>query len=144
MEETYISTSFDETQNIAARLVERLSVGTTICLWGKLAAGKTTFTQGIGKDLGIQRIISPTYIIVREYPVTNHQFIKNLYHLDLYRLESESDLATLNIDEITSDPTNLVIIEWPEKLGINLPKNRIDVYLKATDDNEREIKIVKH
>ena len=144
MEETYISTSIEDTQEIASKLVAKLEQGANICLWGDLAAGKTTFTQGIGKYFNIPRVISPTYIIVREYPVTNHPVIKMLYHLDLYRLENQSDLKSFDLGEIISDSSNLNIIEWPEKMGEDLPKKRIDVYLKATDDNEREIKIVKH
>jgi tRNA threonylcarbamoyladenosine biosynthesis protein TsaE len=144
MEEIYISTSIEDTQSIAAKLVKKLSSSIPICLWGDLAAGKTTFTQGIGKELGINRLISPTFIIMREYPVIGHSFIKNLHHLDLYRLETQEDIKAFDIEEIIADPSNLVIIEWPEKMGNLLPQKRIDVYLKSTSEDEREIKIFHH
>lgn len=144
MEELYISTSIEETQEIAAKIVSELGKGTMICLWGDLAAGKTTFTQGVAKSLGIDRLTSPTFIIMREYQAKNHQAIKTLYHMDLYRLESSEDIKSFDIEELLLDSSNLVIIEWPEKMEDTLPKDRIDVFIKATDDNEREIKIIKH
>ena len=144
MEETFISTSDQETQEIAQTLASKLKQGTTICLWGDLAAGKTTFAQGLAKYFGINRLTSPTFIIMREYPIKNNEVIKTIHHLDLYRLESKEDIKAFDIDEITADPSNLAIMEWPEKLGDYIPKKRIDVFLKATDDNEREIKMLKH
>lgn len=142
MEQTFVSTSDQDTKSIAGRLVASLEKGTTICLWGDLAAGKTTFTQGIALELGIGRLTSPTFIIMREYPVLNNSYFKTLYHLDLYRLNSPDEIKAFDIDEIIADPQNLVVIEWPEKFGDQLPKDRIDVYFKITDDNEREIKII--
>lgn len=144
MEQLFVSSSFEETQEIAAKLVSRIASGTTFCLYGNLAAGKTTFTQGIAKALGIPRVVSPTFIIMRQYPVVGHDTIKTFYHLDLYRLNSVEEIKSFDIDEIWSDPSNLLVIEWPEKFVDILPKKRIDVFLKATDDNEREIKIIEH
>lgn len=142
MEESYISCSYKETQEIAARLIEKVVSGATICLYGNLAAGKTTFTQGIAKHLGIDRLISPTFIIMRQYKVINHPVLRNLYHLDLYRLQSIDEIKAFDVEEIWSDPSNLLVIEWPERFMDILPKNRYDVYLKATSENEREIKII--
>ena len=141
MEETYISTSDQETKGIAAKIASSLKSGTVICLWGDLAAGKTTFTQGLAMELGIKRLTSPTFIIMREYPISNNTSIKTLFHLDLYRLDTPDDIKSFDLEEIMFDPSNLVIIEWPEKLGDCLPKKRIDVKFKITDDNEREITI---
>lgn len=144
MEELFVSDSFEETQKIASKLVSRIEEGTTICLYGNLAAGKTTFTQGIARELGIPRIVSPTFIIMRQYPVTTHSVIKTLYHLDLYRLNSIEEIKAFDIDEIWSDTSNIVVIEWPEKFVDILPKKRIDIFFKAIGDNEREIKIIRH
>lgn len=142
MEELFISSSYQETQEIASKFVSKIEKGTTICLYGDLAAGKTTFTQGVAMALGIPRIVSPTFIIMRQYPVIGHGIIKTLYHLDLYRLNTIEEIKSFDVEEIWADPSNLLIIEWPEKFTEILPKNRIDVFLKATDDNEREIKII--
>lgn len=143
MEETYISTSYEETREIAEKLASKLEEGTTFCLYGDLAAGKTTFTQGLGKYFGVNRIVSPTFIIMRQYPVTNHPVIKTFFHLDLYRLNSVDEIRAFDVDEIWTNPENLLIIEWPEKFIDILPKKRIDVFFKAHGENEREIKIIK-
>jgi len=144
MEEPFISNSFEETQEIASILLSKIKEGTTICLYGNLAAGKTTFTQGIARGLGIPRIVSPTFIIMRQYSVSTHPVIKTLYHLDLYRLNSVEEIKAFDIDEIWSDSSNLLVIEWPEKFQNILPKKRFDIFFRATSDNEREIKIIKH
>lgn len=143
METTFISTSFEETREIAQKLAEKLEKGTTICLYGELATGKTTFTQGIGKAFGIDRLVSPTFLIMRQYPIS-HPVIKTLYHLDLYRLNSIDDIKAFDVEEIWSSPENLLVIEWPEKFEKNLPKNRLDIFFKTNGENEREIKLIKH
>lgn len=144
METTYISTTFEETREIAEDLAKKIETGTTICLYGELAAGKTTFTQGLGKAFGIQRLISPTFLIMRQYSIKDHPTIKTFYHLDLYRLNSIDDIKAFDLEEIWSSPENLLVIEWPEKLKDSLPKDRINVYFKANGENEREIKITKN
>lgn len=143
MEETFISTSYEETREIAFNFASKLEKGTTICLYGDLAAGKTTFTQGLGKYFGIERIVSPTFIIMRQYPVTSHPTIKTFYHLDLYRLNSVEEIHAFDMDEIWSDQENILVIEWPEKFQEILPSKRYDIYLKAHGEDEREIKIIK-
>lgn len=144
MENTFVSTSYKETREIAQKFAEKLEKGTTICLYGQLAAGKTTFTQGIGKAFGIKRLVSPTFLIMRQYPVTTHPVIKTLFHLDLYRLNSIEDIKAFDVEEIWSSPENLLVIEWPEKFEDNLPKERFDIFFKANGENEREIKIKKY
>jgi len=143
MEELFVSTSAEETQGIAQRLVLEMEEGTTLCLYGELAAGKTTFAQGIALALGISRLTSPTFIIMREYPVTDHPTIKRLYHLDLYRIDHPEEIKSFDLKEITGDRSNLVLIEWPERIKDILPSKRQDIYFKETDDNEREITIKK-
>lgn len=144
MEQLFVSSSTEETQEIASGLTSQLEKGITICLYGALAAGKTTFTQGIASALGISRLVSPTFLIMREYPIENHPVIRTLYHLDLYRLNSVEEIKAFDVEEIWSDPSNLLVIEWPEKFVDILPKKRTDIFFKATDDNEREIKIITH
>lgn len=142
MEQLFVTESREETQEIAAKVAASLLEGTTICLYGDLAAGKTTFTQGLASYFGINRLVSPTFIIMREYPVEGQTVIKRLYHIDLYRLNSVEEIHAFDIEEIWADKTNLVIIEWPEKFIDILPQKRIDIYLRANGENEREIKIV--
>jgi tRNA threonylcarbamoyladenosine biosynthesis protein TsaE len=141
-----ISPSSQETQNFAAKLLPNLKAN-VICLYGDLGAGKTTFVQGLAKTLGIkQRIISPTFIIVREYKIPIYPLsmihYSLLIHIDCYRLESEVDAKSFNLQEIWSNPQNLVVIEWAERIKHVLPKPRIDIQFKYIDDDRREIALM--
>lgn len=136
---TYISKSVEETQKIARDLAGKARI---IALYGDLGAGKTTFVQGLVKALGItQRIISPTFIIVRTYKLPRSLKSLNFYHIDLYRIENQKDIQGLGIPEILSDPLNIVVIEWAEKLGALLPKNAVKVYLEYVNENTRKIRM---
>ena len=143
MEQKFITTNSKETQDIAVDLVDQLTTGTTICLVGDLASGKTTFTQGLGLALQVPRVVSPTYMIMREYNVIKHPVIKKLFHLDLYRLSSPEDIKAFDLGEIWSDPQNLVVIEWPEKILHLLPKDYYLINFKQTGHDQREIKITR-
>lgn len=144
MEQLFVSSSTQETQIIASNLAAKLKQGTTICLYGELAAGKTTFAQGLAATFGLTRLVSPTFLIMREYPLIGHPVIKTLYHLDLYRLNSVEEIKAFDVQEIWADPANLLIIEWPEKFVDILPRARTDIFFRATAKNQREIKIVNH
>ena len=141
----HISKSAEVTQKIAKEFALTLKGGDILLLHGNLGAGKTTFMQGIAEGLGItQSIISPTFIIMREYEVRmkdEGSRINMLYHLDLYRINSDSDLVTLGLEEIFQDKNAIVAIEWPERLGSYLPKKRIEINMKYISENERVIEI---
>ncbi|OGD83272.1 tRNA (adenosine(37)-N6)-threonylcarbamoyltransferase complex ATPase subunit type 1 TsaE [Candidatus Collierbacteria bacterium RIFOXYD1_FULL_40_9] len=144
MEKTFLTSSHQETQEVAQNLISKLSAGTTICLLGELASGKTTFTQGVGLALGISRVTSPTYMIMREYKVESHPNIKRLFHLDLYRLNSVEEIKAFDLAEIWSDPKNLIVVEWPEKILEILPNSHYLIYFKQTGPSQREISIIKN
>ncbi len=111
-----------------------------VCLYGELGAGKTTFTQGFARGLGItSRLLSPTFIIVRRYQILRKE--NYLYHVDLYRLHSVTELAGLGIGEIFTDSASYTVIEWAERLGGLLPNDRIDVRFEVTDDGKHVITI---
>lgn len=113
-----------------------------VCLYGDLGSGKTTFAQGLAKGLGITtRLLSPTFIIVRRYSLTER--VRFLYHLDLYRLESIKGLRELGLSEILTDKNSIVLIEWADKLGDLLPKERIDVQLSVMEDGKHHISVCK-
>lgn len=141
MNSSFITTeSLIQTQVFAKDFAKNLKGGDTLCLYGNLGAGKTTFVQGLASGLGIkQRIISPTFIIIREYKIKNLDF----YHIDLYRIESKHDLIGLGIKEIISNTNNIIAIEWAEKLQDLMPKRRIDLRLEYIDENKRKITINK-
>lgn len=87
--------------------------GDVVLLSGKLGAGKTTFVKGIAKALQVStRIISPTFVITRTHKAS-HNAIKQIYHLDLYRIEKEEELWDIDIKNMVNDES-VVLIEWPE------------------------------
>ena len=100
-----------ETQALAARLAQRLEAGDVIWLSGDLGAGKTTFTQGLGRGLDIAAPInSPTFVLIREYVGR-----LPLYHIDLYRLSDAREVATLGLpDYLAGD--GVCVLEWAERL----------------------------
>ncbi len=138
-----ITESFEQTQKLGFELAKSLKGGEVLALHGDLGSGKTTFMQGLAKGLGIKRnIISPTFIIMRTYEIgmENHESrITNLYHVDLYRIESERDVEGLGLLELLGEKENIVAIEWPEKIENLLPKDRIDIYFEYLVDDKRSI-----
>ena len=118
-----------------------------LALTGELGSGKTTFVQGLAEGLGIkQRIISPTFILVRKYeiPISNIQYqISNFYHIDLYRLEEnvETEVRNLGLEEIWQNPENIVVIEWAEKIKSMIPKKARWIEFKNNGGNNRQITI---
>lgn len=130
--------NLDETKELAQKVASLLSTGMVILLDGPLGSGKTTFTQAIGRNLGIKRAIkSPTYTIVKEYPLNDQKFI----HIDAYRLE---DGGADTIDLVSYLKQNgIILIEWSEFLEEYLPLERIRISFKVLEDIEqREIEIV--
>jgi len=125
--------------NIAPKILNILPPRHVIALHGDLGSGKTTFTQHLAKELGItKRVISPTYVLMRQYSIPKHPQYKNLVHLDLYRLSSSQDLKSIDLEEYLADPKNLVIIEWAGKVKITLPPH-LAIYLKVIDSGKHEI-----
>jgi tRNA threonylcarbamoyladenosine biosynthesis protein TsaE len=85
---------------------------TTLFLEGQLGAGKTTFTQALGKKLGIKLpMTSPTYTIMNEYEVEHPEF-KKVIHMDLYRIETLWELQEYNLEKWLQDSHTLFLIEW--------------------------------
>lgn len=111
------TTSAAATQAIAARLAAELPPGSVLALHGNLGAGKTTFTQGLARGLGIQEsVTSPTFNIFTLHRGSG----KTLVHLDAYRLDGAARLEELMIDDFLVDPW-WVAVEWPENVAGWLP-----------------------
>ena len=114
---------------------------TVLLLRGELGAGKTQFVQGFAKGLGISDTVnSPTFTIMKKYPVTRPGDFKYLYHIDCYRLDSGRDLAELGIDGILADPTAIVAMEWPSVAENQiLFKSALEVVIDIVGASERKI-----
>jgi len=129
-------------EELAAYITSVQKEGTVVphivCLYGELGAGKTVFTQGFAKGLGLpSRLVSPTFIIIRRYDLEN--YAQYFYHVDLYRLQKIEDIESLGLFEIFNDKHAIVVIEWADRLGVHLPKLRVDIHFKIANDGEREI-----
>ncbi|MCL5411529.1 MAG: tRNA (adenosine(37)-N6)-threonylcarbamoyltransferase complex ATPase subunit type 1 TsaE [Patescibacteria group bacterium] len=136
----YISHSAEETKKFAQEFAQKLQGGEVIALIGNLGGGKTTFTQGLAEGLGIkQRVLSPTFVLMRSYPFKKGGKSLTLYHLDLYRLEKSKEAKALGLEEIWSDPKNVVLIEWAEKIKSLLPEKTIEIRFEYLEENERKI-----
>lgn len=127
-----ITKTAQQTRNFGKKLAKKIKTGGVVCLYGDLGAGKTTLVQGIAQGLGIKkRLVSPTFVIMRQYG--------NLYHLDLYRLNNLEEIKALGIGEIWQDKKNILVIEWPEKIEKILPENKLVIRLKLLKNNTHEI-----
>jgi tRNA threonylcarbamoyladenosine biosynthesis protein TsaE len=126
--------NLEDTKSIGKIIAKNLSKGTVLCLDGDLGAGKTTLTQFIAKEFGIDEYItSPTFTIIKEY-----EGVLPFYHMDVYRIESEEEMYDLGYEEyIYSEGVS--IIEWSQKISNMLPLNRINIYIQRTDDENMRI-----
>lgn len=131
----------EEFANNLVKISENKPEGIVIALFGDLGSGKTTFTQGLAKGLGIKdRVISPTFILTRQYRLEKTG--GNLYHLDLYRIGSDKEAFNLGFQDDWKTKGNIFVIEWPEKIKEILPKDKIEIYFEHINKNERQIKII--
>ena len=111
-------------------------------LVGDLGSGKTTFIQGLAKGLGIRhRLTSPTFLIIRSYKLQTINY-KLFYHIDAYRLKKSRELLALDFKKIITNPNNIILIEWADKIKQSLPKKMIWIRFEyGKKENERTINI---
>ncbi len=109
-----------ETQVVAQEFASTLKGGEVVYLHGDLGAGKTTFVRAAARALGFtEPVRSPTFTIVNRYEVT-HPTIKQILHVDLYRIEDASELVPLALEEELGRSEVVTFIEWPERAQGNL------------------------
>lgn len=132
--------SVNSTQSFAQKLASLLSAGTVIAMKGELGTGKTTFTQGFAKGLGVQSIVgSPTFKLVSEYEGADLM----LYHIDCFRLKNETEFMNIGGENYLDPVDGITIIEWSENIENVLPDNCIKLHFKRVKDseNKRELTI---
>ncbi len=132
-QQTLYSESEHQTEQIAEKLAHTLQGTEMIAMFGGLGAGKTAFTRGLARGLGIDDgVSSPTFALVHEY---EGRYM--LYHFDMYRIGSYDDLYSTGFFDYQGQ--GVMIIEWSENIEPFLPEERINITIKRISDNEREI-----
>ncbi|MDX8363306.1 tRNA (adenosine(37)-N6)-threonylcarbamoyltransferase complex ATPase subunit type 1 TsaE [Cytobacillus sp. IB215316] len=127
-----ITDSAEQTMKIAYKLASHLHQGDVIVLEGDLGAGKTTFTKGLAKGLGITRNVnSPTFTIIKEY-----QGKVPLYHMDVYRLENGSE--DLGFQEYF-EGNGITVVEWAHLIADQLPAERLIVRINHISECKRKL-----
>lgn len=128
---TVETNSTTETWELAFHLGQLLRGGEVLTLSGDLGAGKTTFTQGLARALGVERNVnSPTFTLIKEYQGRKY----TLYHMDAYRLEDEDE--ALGFEEYFA-AQGVCVIEWPQKIQRQLPPERLEVEIQKFGETKR-------
>ena len=130
------SASVQQTRMLAKQLAAVLESGDCLALYGNLGVGKSEFARGIIRRLDNNQtnIPSPTFNLVKPYQTRGGM----VFHIDLYRLNSESELFELGFPDILSQ--GVCIIEWPQLATALLPNETLRIYLETLNESEREIK----
>lgn len=132
----FLSHSVEQTEEFAEEFSKSLGGNEIIAMYGDLGAGKTAFTRGLARGLGVEDdVSSPTFAIVNEYSGDYP-----LYHFDMYRIESWNDLDSIGFFDYIGN--GVIVIEWSENIEGALPDDVIRVVISKTEnENERLIRI---
>ncbi|HVA62353.1 MAG TPA: tRNA (adenosine(37)-N6)-threonylcarbamoyltransferase complex ATPase subunit type 1 TsaE [Terriglobales bacterium] len=132
----------EATQAYGRRLAAELPPFAVVVLVGELGAGKTTLMQGLAAGWGVARedeVASPTYTLIHEY----HRGGRSLYHLDLYRIETAPQMATLGLEDVWEAPppgeAKLVALEWGERVEGLLPRPYLRLALRVDAAEHRHL-----
>ena len=138
-----ITKSEKETMTLAEKFASQLEGGEVVALVGELGAGKTVFIKGLAKGLGVkQTITSPTFVLMKIYEVNKKNKIKNLCHIDAYRLKNGQELIGIGLNDWLSRSDVITVIEWADRVKEILPEKSIKIRLNyGKKENERTVKI---
>ncbi len=137
----YVTQNNEETFALAQKTAARMNGGDVIGLIGDLGAGKTVFSQGLAAGLGVKEYVtSPTFVVMKVYDCYNHPTIKQLCHIDAYRLKSGADLLSLGIEDYMGEASTLTVIEWSDRVSEILPNNAKIINFTILD-SQRSIEI---
>jgi len=136
----YITNSAEETVALGRKLAPSLKTARMVILRGDLGAGKTTLVKGIAEGLQAASqgdVTSPTFTLVHEFRSPE----VNLFHVDLYRVDTPRELDTLGLDELFAEERNLVLLEWGEKFPRFVRERDVEISLERTGDQGRKITV---
>lgn len=149
----FVSNNPEESRKIAYGFAKEIlarkrqeNTALVLALCGELGSGKTVFAQAFAEALGVkEKIKSPTFIIFRKSKLNlstgGQNKLKYFYHFDVYRINNEKEILNLGWEEIISDPQNIVLVEWADKIEKILPKKRVKINFKHLIRDKREIEI---
>ena len=137
----YESSSAAETIRCGHEIARLLTPPKLLILHGDLGAGKTTLVKGIAEALDAadpDEVTSPTFTLIHEYEGKLAGKPVMLYHLDLYRIETERQLDTLGLDELIT-PDSIVLVEWGEKFASIVKRSQGEIVMRTTGGDKRKI-----
>jgi tRNA threonylcarbamoyladenosine biosynthesis protein TsaE len=135
----FITYSAEETIALGRKLSRQLAPPKLVVLRGDLGAGKTTLVKGIAEGFNAAQeddVTSPTFTLVHEYRGPD----VNVYHIDLYRVDTARELETLGLDDLFSD-NSVLLIEWGEKFARFERERDIDIAIERISDNARRVRV---
>jgi tRNA threonylcarbamoyladenosine biosynthesis protein TsaE len=141
MVEQYITHSAEETVALGRQLASTLKSARMVILRGDLGAGKTTLVKGIAEGLHAalqDDVTSPTFTLIHEFRGPE----VNLFHVDLYRVDTLRELDTLGLDELFAEDGNLVLLEWGEKFPRLMRERDVEIAIERRGETERKLAIV--
>jgi tRNA threonylcarbamoyladenosine biosynthesis protein TsaE len=141
-----ISHSPDQTRRIGFHLGRLSQPGDVYLLSGEVGAGKTTFTQGFASGLNVKGYVqSPTFALAAEHQgrMADGRPVQ-LFHLDFYRLEEAADLETFGYEDYLDAPDGIVVIEWPERIMLDLPEGYLAIVFEYLAHAKRRLVFRPH
>ena len=138
--ETFLTYSAEETIALGTKLGPMLRDARIVLLHGDLGAGKTTLVKGIAESFQAaaqEDVTSPTFTLIHEHRGRD----RTLYHIDLYRIDTERELATLGLEDLSNEDGVLLLIEWGEKFERLTKLRDLEILLERTGDTSRKISV---
>jgi tRNA threonylcarbamoyladenosine biosynthesis protein TsaE len=136
----FISHSASQTERIGYRLGEHIQPGDILLFVGDVGVGKTQLIKGIVQGMGSSdRVTSPSFVLVNEYTAGKQRKALPIYHVDLYRIDTPSELATIGLEELW-DETGVCLIEWAERAEGWIPQDHLAIYMQYLDETKRVLR----
>ena len=136
---TFQTHSAEQTTDLGRQLAAELKPGSVVLLRGDLGAGKTTLVKGIAEGFNAaeaEAVTSPTFTLIHEYRGPE----VTLYHIDLYRIDTQRELDTLALDDLM-EPNTILLIEWGEKFERFRKERDVEIAIEHQGGNERAIRL---
>jgi tRNA threonylcarbamoyladenosine biosynthesis protein TsaE len=137
---TFTSHSAEDTTELGRQLAADLTSGSIVLLRGDLGAGKTTLVKGIAEGFQAAKaddVTSPTFTLIHEYRGPE----VTLFHIDLYRIDTQRELDTLALDDLMT-PQSILLIEWGEKFARFARERDVEIAIEHKSGDERAIVII--